>query len=198
MRVSPEVWLARLKNKDENTHHEAKRFLGGLTPSDREYVPGLTQALKSDDSEFRFWAATALACIRSEARDAVPELIALLQDEVFGNRQSAAHALGCIGPAANPAVPELVKALSGDRNMLVRQEIVRALGGIGTPEAITALIGALADPDQDVRRYAVISLKMLGSEAKEAIPALKQIMMSEKDQGIRDQVEAALKLMGAK
>ncbi len=198
MKESPRVWLTRLKHEKADIRYEAKLLLGGLTPDDADYVPELIQALKGEDSECRFWAATALACIGSGAKDAVPEMIDLLQDQVLGNRQAAAHSLGCIGLDADPAVPALEKTLQHDRNQYVRREVVRALGGIGTQKAVAALIGALNDPDPGVRRCAVISVKILGSRAKEAIPALRHIMTKEKDQEIRRRAEAALRLMGFK
>lgn len=197
MDESPTVWLDRLKHADDGVRHRAKLVLGGLTPADKDAVAELVDALNRDDAETRFWAATALARLRSEACDAVPALVERLNDPAYGNRQAAAHALGRIGPEADPAVPALVRTLKADRNGFVRQDVVRALGEIGTPAAVDALAGALDDRDPEVRRCAAVALKTLGPKAKGAAQALSRRLGGETKRTVRDQIEAALAILGA-
>jgi HEAT repeat protein len=90
---------------------------------------------------------------------------------------------------------QLVKTLESDENQYVREEIVRALGRIGTADAVAALIGTLTDRSNDVRWEAAIGLKMLGRKAKKAREALQNLMIIESDENIRSQAEAALRRM---
>ena len=139
-----------------------KHALGGLKRANQHAVSDHIAGLKSDDSKTRFWAAVALSSMGPRAKDAVPALIDRLQDQDFGNRQAVAHALGSIGPSADAAVPPLLRTLKDDQSEFVSQSIAQALGGIGTPAAVAALVEALDHQDSHVRCMAAISLKVLG------------------------------------
>lgn len=185
--------LAFLKSDDPVYRYWAARGLSGIGPDAKEAVPALIESLEDKDDDCRFWAVMALSTIGSAATDAIPRLIEHLQDSAFGIRQAAAGALSRIAPTAPKVVPALVTTLASDENQYVREEIVRALGHIGTPAAVAALIGTLTDHSSGVRRYAAIGLKMLGAKAKEAKEALQTLMTTETDEGIRSQAEAALR-----
>ena len=170
--------------------------MSGIGPDAKDAVPALIDSLRDDDDECRFWAVTALSSIGSAAKDAIPRLIEHLQDRAFGIRQASAQALSAIDPTAHVVVPALVRTLASDDSHFVREEIVRALGHIGTKEAVAALIDALTDDCEDVRWYAVIELKMLGANAREAREALQALMANERDERIRSQAKVALRRMG--
>lgn len=136
-----------------------------------------------------------LSSVGAQAKDATAPLIPLLKDPVFGIRQAVAGALSRIAPTAKEIVPALVNTLADERNNSVREAIVRALGDIGTSEAVTALIGRLTDHEPGVRRYAVIALKVLGPRASEAVAALQEFMANETDPDVRNQAESALRRM---
>lgn len=69
------------------------------------------------------------------------------------------------------SVKELIKLLE-HKNFFVRRDAVRALGKLGTPEAIAAVIEHFgSEKNELVKRWAVIVLGRSG--AKNAIPALK-------------------------
>jgi HEAT repeat protein len=174
---------------------QAARSLQTLGPKCSGAVPKLTAALSNKDSDLRFWALEALMSIGAAANSAVPEVTKLLQDEAIGVRQAAAEALTDLGPNVRSTVPALVSTLQNDPNSFVRESVVRALGQIGSKRAVAAVIHALNDRDVGVRWYATIELKVLGSDAKEAIPALTHLLRSETDDGVRDQAKTALRRM---
>ena len=94
-----------------------------------------------------------------------------------------AGALG--GRSAKAALDPLMKAL---KTWPVRRYVAAwALGEIGDPRAIPALVAALGDRDFEVRRYSARSLIKFG---KEATPALLKVLEAPSDQARRYAVRA--------
>jgi HEAT repeat protein len=184
-----------LNSGDTVFRYWATRGLSAIRPAANTAVPSLIAALEAHDPDFRFWVVTALSSIGSEARTAVPRLFGLLRDPAFGIRQAVAHALGQIDPEADALVPALLETLAADENEFVREEVIRALGRVGTPQAVNALVAALGDRDNDVRRWAAIGLKMLGSKAKHAIEDVRKALATNLDDIVRADLEIALQRM---
>lgn len=65
------------------------------------------------------------------------------------------------------AVEPLTASLAGDKSPAVRDAAARALGLIGSPRALTALIhAAQADPERDVRHSAQFAVEIIRSNLK--------------------------------
>ncbi len=105
------------------------------------------------DDDLRLHAALATgdpAYVRSLGRGVVARLVPLLGDPYQGTDAAALDLLYDAAPAwtadvqAPAAVPALCALLQPDRPMAVRQRAARALGEIGTPDAVRALVGVLA------------------------------------------------------
>ena len=112
---------------------------------------------------------------------AVPALIVALQDERENVRASAAYALGEMGPVAAEAVDGLI-ALLTDESEEVRRHATSALGMIKVPvsKTVPALIEVLEDrEDTDLAFFAAQALTRIGPDATEAVPALREALMSE-------------------
>ena len=148
-------------------------------------VEPLIDALNSEKEAFEMEpilhicdAAHGLATIGAPA---VPALITALQDERENVRASAAYALGEIGPVAAEAVDGLV-ALLTDTSEEVRRHATSALGMIKVPVAKTvpALVEVLKNrEDTDLGFFAAQALTRIGPDATEAVPALREALMSE-------------------
>jgi len=70
------------------------------------------------------------------------------------------------------AIPSLIEALN-DENHYVRREAARAIGQLGSPEAMTAILGLLeGESDEETRRNALIALGNIGDER--ALETLRQ------------------------
>ena len=104
-------------------------------------VPSLIEALKNQDHNLRWHAASVLGDLGTEAAPAVPALTTALQDEDGQVRLYATLALGNIGTAAKAAVPSLMAALQ-DKEQYVRIYVPSALRKIGA-EAIIEDINIL-------------------------------------------------------
>jgi HEAT repeat protein len=160
-----------------------------------ELITDLIVKLDGEDPHTRFRAVTNLYGIGPRAKRALASLIERLNDPHLPTRQFAATALAKIDPASDLVVSALVANLKEDQPSNVRQEIVRALGSSRTKKATEALANALFDDDPLVRRYSVISLKVLGRDAKDAAPALQKLMETETDEEIRSQATVAIDRM---
>jgi HEAT repeat protein len=106
----------------------------------------LARLLKDDQVSVREFAALALRDVGSDAKSAVPEVAAALKDPAITVGMAAALALAEMRTNARPAVDALVARLQTlDQNQLTNDEvqlsrnIVRALGEIGSPDAVPAL-----------------------------------------------------------
>jgi len=82
------------------------------------------------------------------------EAIHALADSDAEVRRAAAAQLG----GCDEAVPALVATLGNDPDPSVRSQAAQALTAVGTHDAIGAFVGALQDPDADVRHRAVEAL----------------------------------------
>ncbi|MDZ8188886.1 MAG: HEAT repeat domain-containing protein [Nostoc sp. ChiSLP02] len=140
-------------------------------------VPSLIEALKNQDRNLRWHAASVLGDLGAEAAPAVPALSAALQDEDAQVRLYATLALGNIGTAAKPAVPSLMAALQ-DKEQYVRIYVPSALRKIGVEAkvAIPVLTAALKDNNPTVRYNAAYALGAMGTEAVSAVPNLISLL----------------------
>jgi HEAT repeats len=136
-------------------------------------IPSLIEALKHQDSNLRWRAASVLGDLGTEAAPAVSALTAALQDQDGQVRLYATLALGNIGTAAKAAVPALMAALQ-DKEQYVRIYAPSALRKIGVEAkvAVPALTAALKDKNPRVRFNAAYALGAMGCEATSAVPDL--------------------------
>jgi HEAT repeat protein len=135
-------------------------------------IPGLIQALKSENSEVRGPAQVALISLGEPAAAPVAELLRDPEDRI---RLSAAQTLWGLGAQARSAVPQLTLAL-GDSMPEVRANAAMALEAIGpaASTAVSALAERLGDKDWNVRQHAARALGAMGPAAKSAVPALNR------------------------
>ena len=111
----------------------------------------------------------------------VPALIAALKDERENVRASTVYALGEMGPVAAEAVDGLI-ALLTDESEEVRRHATSALGMIKVPvsKTVPALVRVLADrEDTDLAFFAAQALTRIGPDATEAVPALREALLSD-------------------
>lgn len=117
-------------------------------------VPDLTELVRAADPGTRYLAAVALGKIGDEAESAVPTLLIALRADDMYLRMAITGALIAIG---QPAVAGLIKALF-DQKPAVRRASAKALGKIGSRDAVNALKVAAKDGDAGVSRFAAEAL----------------------------------------
>ncbi len=113
---------------------------------------------------------------------------------------SVAFLLGftLVSAAAEPTykgktLPEWLKVLTSD-DAVGRRDAASGLGqlGVGSPEAAEALLKALTDSDEQVRRLAVLSLGELRPEAKRVVATLADVLVKDRSASVRQQAAVLL------
>ena len=144
---------------------EAAWTLGRFGEKAKDAVPVLSKTLSDRDWGVRRVAAESLGRLGALAKDAVPALIGALTDRRGSVRRTAVRSLRLIGSAATPAAPFLRRMLS-DPEATVRVAAVRALGSFASfhEENATAVLSALLDKNANVQKVALRELYRLGTE----------------------------------
>ena len=140
------------------------------------HIPQLIDALGDTSASVRLNAVYALGAVGEPAIDPLIETLrdtaepAEITEEPILTH--AAYALSAIGESA---VPVLTSVLNSDAAWWVRATAADILGDIGKPaaEAVPALVHALDDPSEWVRRNSVNTLGTIGEGAEGLISALK-------------------------
>jgi HEAT repeat protein len=118
---------------------------------------------------------------------AVKPLIEALAD----NTEVRATASAALVKIGRPSLGPLMRALN-DSNPVVRQEAATALGLIGDPRAVAALIRVMKRRDRVLRRTAAEALVRLGRPAAGPLVSL----LKETDAGLRGEAARALVQIG--
>lgn len=162
--------------------------------ADARVLAPLIESLKNPDWIVRMQAARALGRIKD--RSSIQQLIPLLQDKVKTVREETSSALAEIGEAALPALQDATKhedwlvrlhavealgktkssyaveplltLLFNDHDSAVREDVVRALGEIGDPQAVDYLFTIMKEPG--LRTLAVEALGRI--KDRRAVPVL--------------------------
>ena len=203
-----------LDDSDASVRAEAARSLGLLR--DERAVPALCRALADPDVDVRFYAAYALGEIRD--RRAADPLLEALADPEWCVRDQAAWALRELhDPSLAPRLVRLLadaKADAAHIEWLVRQmppetvvgpladllrsgnetarlRAARCLARIEDEAVVPHLLAALRDRSPGVRRLAVGALAERTDERAKA--AIEKMLAAEKDPGVAEAAEAALR-----
>ena len=174
-------WIQRLDSPDKFARSGAVYALEYIAKEDERAVKGLSLALNDKNWGIRQRAAEALGRLRSKAAPATSALILSIKDNKSLVKSAATLALGSIGRKAAKAVPALIKALHA-KDSGVNWEAADALGKIGKPtdNIVPALIKSLKTKNSWMtKRSAIISLGMIGPEAKQALPTILKIAQVE-------------------
>ncbi len=163
----------------------AARRNGALAALERQgpyAVPYLVKLLSSQDGELVMFALQILARIGDAA--AAAGILPLLNHADPNVAQAAVEALGRL--RATGAVPALLEQLHG--NLWLQLAAVNALGEIGDPAAVSALLSLV--PDSFVAEQAVRSLQRIA--APESLEPLLSLLASVHERPLRDAILEAL------
>ena len=171
-----------LQDDYEPVRRNAIYALGAIgKPTVEPLINALDSEKEAFDMEPILHICDAAHGLAATGASAVPALITALEDERENVRASAAYALGEMGPVAAEAVDGLVGLLT-DESEEVRRHATSALGMIKVPvsKTVPALVRVLEDrEDTDLAFFAAQALTRIGRDAAEAVPALREALMSE-------------------
>ena len=140
---------------------EKEKELGALAKKDKRVMKLLLKELETRDAPNVFYVEY-LACRLGliQAQEAIPTLSRIIQDKSRSDfdRSGAIRALGLMGKPALPTLAEVLKS----SDVFGRRQAAGALGSMGdlggrkqVPEAISLLLEAMKDEDEEVRNVAV-------------------------------------------
>jgi HEAT repeat protein len=164
-----------VRDGDEST----SALLFYLGPKARAEAPRIRALLADERPVLRFEAAAILVHIDPSDTTALPVLIEALKHnpEAEPRYYSLIATLTWLGPEAKAAMPGLI---AWARKAPEREDIPRALVTIDpdNPACVPLLIAALKKEDRDLVREATDCLGLLGPRARDAIPALVELIRS--------------------
>lgn len=175
--------MTACRDRDGAVKSAAAEALGKI--GEAKAIPALLKLFKDSSKTVRETAGTALVAIGIPS---VEPLIQTLKDPDYVVRCHAARALGGMTTdyqfgrswvKDQRVVEALIEALK-DPDRAVREDATIALGMIGDPRAIDALIEAMKDGA--VKRHAIMSLGMIGDAR-----ALQPVLDALKGKGIRQE-----------
>ena len=170
-------YFAELKSADEKVRSEAALLL----KSSPKAVATLLRVLKEDESdEVKLWAAFSLGELKDKG--AVADLLAFLKTV----------------PEAATRTYFVAGKRGSNRGDIVRRNVCWALGGIGDPKAVEALLKEVRDgKDWEVRYYSALSLGKIGDSR--ALSVLRDVAKNdpykrdwEKTYIVREQANKAI------
>ena len=196
----PAVAHVRNALADSDRYAAAARAAGNLGPLAADLVPALIKCLRVDGIEISDAVEKAIVSI---GEPGLPHVIKGLEDHAINSK--LCRAVREMGPAAKPAVPALI-ALVGKR-VIARGDAASALGAIGDPQAVPALIDVVDDelPKVAGAKGAVDAMEALGkmkAKPELVIPLCVRVLTStRRDQavtGIQDRALRALESFDAR
>lgn len=193
--------LQELSHADAKVRERAAYELGKLRPAQADWVQRLIAAADDVEPQVRRGAVWALGQVQVAQDQAVEKLLAVLASDVVPKiRVEAIQALGNLGSAAQAALPALESVVRGGRgihgadpflptrrmlplkfNVHIRSEAIRALGQIGSEEAIGLLAPLLIQAEKELNGeglpYYVLSaeaLARIGRADSRIMPTLQR------------------------
>lgn len=149
-----------------------------LNRSPAAAVPVLTKALEHKDSRIRELAASLLVQTAGQDDRTNRALLAALKDPSPYVQANAAAALSYLTEHSDEVIPLLIRLLDHD-DALIRMTATVGLGNAGAEAgpAVARLTEFIQKEDVagDVQRSAVVTLGRIGTPARAALPALRQL-----------------------
>lgn len=178
----------------------AARALCNLKVPDKELIPFVRKVLNDKKGVTRVDAVELLQDMGIPKREVIPTLVSILSDPVVQARKDALGVLNMmkLKPVSKDVAGPVIGLLK-DSDEEVRWQAAIFLGNsyIPIPEARAPLINALNDPSNTVVGNAARALGAYGKSAKNVVPKLIDILITNPDEGTRADVCEALGRIGS-
>jgi HEAT repeat protein len=192
-----QLLIANLKDPDYRVRLASLDALETLGERAVPAIPSLVNSLRDTNKFVRWGSARTLGKLNPrQADEVVPGLVRLLDDrEDPSVRIAAAKALEQYGEHAKEAVPALARVINrGDKEYIIA--ILRTIQGIGTDAApalpnVAWILSERSHPPS-VRIEAAQTLGRFGPLAKEQLPVLREVMINDSDEDVRNAASTAV------
>ncbi len=144
-----------------------KRSAQALGKRDGALLPTLLKLLASKDSNTRYGACEALACLGPKADGAAPQLCALFHDPDPWMQSLACTAVACLSPEVRKASVDQLLTLAATQNPC-------------DPRGMThrAVAAALFDPNPDLNQPGILQHSLDGVDRKLLYPAMTSLLQN--------------------
>ena len=194
--VAPKM-VERAADKWENNpvRNAAMVALGRCNTADASLdVSDLKQRLTDPDVDIR--KATALAVGEAGLSEFIPELVQIMKGENESDKDVRRAATQGLRELADPSTTDaLIEVMNNDDNHVeIRRDASRALGEIGSDQAVTALVDKLRalHEAQITRGFRLDVIKALGDAKNANAVSLLELILQDQDAEIHFQAAAAL------
>ncbi len=184
--------ITSLGSANDDEVESAIEKISNLGPKGAPAVPALVRLLRNQNPHIRAHAAIALGRMRKAAIPAVLVLAKMVTDPDASVRHAALDALAEIEPGKKMVVPLLLKALR-DKDSTVVKRAVHALAERGK-DIVPAMIEALKDDRTEF--YALLVLHEIGPDAKDAVPAICNVLHEANEPYQRQEAAMTLGMIG--
>jgi HEAT repeat protein len=183
-----------LGDKVADVRAEAAAALGKVGAEAKAVSKAIIQTTKDPEAKVRMSAVTALAKIDA-GDEGTAALIGAMGDADDLVATVAGKVLRDSGKAGKKHVPALA-AVATSKNAESRRFAVSILGPFAaqSPEALTAITGALADETKGVRLAAVGAVGAAGPQGAKAVPALRRMLADDSGEVQKAAIEALGKI----
>ncbi len=161
-----------LSHADKAVRGHAAKALGAIGPASAPALAALTKGLSDPDATVRAYAAFAIGQLGEEAKSAAPALARALVDADQLVRRQALKAVRAIRPDPGVMTPALTAMLK-DAPPQETARVLDCLAEYGV-DAVPAMIRWLKSPETTY--WACLVLSEIGPEAKDAVPALVDVL----------------------
>jgi HEAT repeats len=196
----PRSWPVSAPVSQETMRGTAPTFLYRIRPPADQVLPFLERQFQLMNSSNNFahrQAIMVMGYIGDGAARAVPLLVEALNDPDLVTQRIALESLLEIGPQATAAVPALKQKLADEPNISRRLWIASILFRIEKrPEDLKVLMDSLsADRPSIEREDAAVHIRIIGPDARAAVPALIAALPAT-DENLNQEIISALRQMG--
>ncbi len=185
--LTDDLVVAASTEKDERVRKTLASTIALFPEASKRSVESMTGYLKDADPTTRIAAATSLGRTGSNAKSALAALLPLLRDADAGVRRAAVFAIARVAPDDVAAGTALAELLITEKELAVRQELLHSLGLCTERSGIMvqAVSRILSDPDQELRRLAVLTLGRFGPAASTVADEILKIAKTDKSKQLR-------------
>ena len=177
-----------LADDDWGVRTRAATLLRRLRKDGNGAVAALLELVRSGPPDRRLAALEVLSAVASGEATAVSVALRAVRSADARTRRAALTVLGTIGAPARGAVSVLAKAVPTPKKKrrrgvapLTIAQVGPALGRIGGPEALQALKGWVMTARGPDRSAALVGLRLMGTEARAALPQLGEALADESE-----------------